>query len=297
MSLVWSNIFDLGTVDLYAFDFSLGVIVPAASISSGSIVASGGSIVCTALPAHTSLYIAPQGNVAGRECRLTFSGVDLVPTYTVTGDITGQLGAGGTPMVAYTPAAGTLNNLAVYYPDSVTSIPQRVLVDGSGDPLLFSASQAVIEISIGETQGNMTVLVEAGKTYPAPCDEIGRVTKAYVSQHYRTRVHDSRLMLGEKRCMVVELNGALSSGRTISSVTWRCEYPYIAIMANARIQEGQRSAAIDLTANWIGDTTIQCEATLDNGEVYTQMFRVAVSGNPWYLPTQSSSGPTTLTAS
>lgn len=128
------------------------------------------------------------------------------------------------------------------------------------------------------------------------CDEIGRVSKANASAYYRTRVHDTRLMLGEKRCLVANFNGAIAAARTIASVKWRTFAGYVAIMADARIQSDQRSTAVDVTANWIGDASIRCEATLDNGEVYIQPFRVSVSGDPIYLPVQTTVGPLELTA-
>jgi hypothetical protein len=103
-------------------------------------------------------------------------------------------------------------------------------------------------------------------------------------------------MLGEKRCLVANFNGAISAARTIVQAAWRTPYGYIAIMSNARIQPDARSAAVDIQANWIGDEILKCEATLDNGEVYVQPFRVDVSGDPLFLPSQSNAGPTELVA-
>jgi len=128
------------------------------------------------------------------------------------------------------------------------------------------------------------------------CDEIGPVSKANVSAYHRTRIHDVRLMMGEKRCPVANFNGAISSARTITSVTWRTDFGYVAVIANARIQSDNRSAAVDVTANWLGDSIIRCEATLDNGGVYIQTFHVSVSGDPIFMPSQSTPGPTVLTA-
>lgn len=128
------------------------------------------------------------------------------------------------------------------------------------------------------------------------CDEIGRTTRAVASAYYRTRVHDTRLMMGEKRCLVADFSGVISKARTIVSVTWRCDFGYIAQMSNARIQPDARSAAVDILANWIGDSILRCEATLDNGEIYIQPFRVSVSGDPIFMPAMSGNGPTVLTA-
>jgi len=128
------------------------------------------------------------------------------------------------------------------------------------------------------------------------CDEIGPVSKANASAYHRTRIHDVRLMVGEKRCLVANFNGAVSKTRTLASVTWRTDFGYVAVIANARIQSDGRSTAVDVTANWLGDSVIRCEATLDNGEVYIQTFHVSVSGDPIFMPSQSTSGPTVLTA-
>lgn len=128
------------------------------------------------------------------------------------------------------------------------------------------------------------------------CDEIGPVSTANASAFYRTRVHETRLMLGEKRCLVANFNGAIFAARTIASIKWRTFFGYVVVMSNARIQADKRSAAVDITANWIGDASVRCEATLDNGEVYIAPFRIAVSGDPIYLPVQTTIGPLELTA-
>lgn len=131
---------------------------------------------------------------------------------------------------------------------------------------------------------------------PPDCAEIGNATRANASAHYRTRIEAVRLMMGERRCLVANFGGAISAARTITSVTWRCDFGYIAQMANARIQSDKRSVAVDLLANWIGDSIIRCEATMDNGEVYIQPFHVSVSGDPIFMPAVSGNGPTVLTA-
>jgi hypothetical protein len=129
-----------------------------------------------------------------------------------------------------------------------------------------------------------------------PCAELGRVTRIYASGYDRARVHDGRLVRGESRCLVVELNGAIPAGRTVTSVTWRCGDPTVIVMSNARIQTGARSVAVDVCANWPCDTAIKCEATLDNGEVYAQLIRLAVMDSPWFGDETTASGPTTLTS-
>lgn len=127
------------------------------------------------------------------------------------------------------------------------------------------------------------------------CAELGRVTRAYVSGYQRDRVHASRLVRGEKRCLVANFNGAIPAARTIASVTWRCEQNYTLAMANARITG--REVAVDVSANWEGCAWVKCVATLDNGEAYTQLFRVFVCAAPWFEGEASpSAGPTVLTS-
>lgn len=130
-----------------------------------------------------------------------------------------------------------------------------------------------------------------------PCAEFGRVTRVYASGYDRARIHDGRLVRGESRCLVVEFNGAIPPARTITSVTWRCADPSVIVMSNARIQTGARSVAVDVRANWPRDAAIKCVATLDNGEVYAQLIRLAVLDSPWFVgETNGSTGPTTLTS-
>lgn len=146
---------------------------------------------------------------------------------------------------------------------------------------------------------------QTGTNPPPPrvpdCTELGHVTRANVSAYQRARIHHSRLVRGEKRCLIANFNGAFDPTRTIQSVTWRCEQPYYIGMANARIpNSGQfpgREAAVDITAQLQGYAWIKCEATLDNGELYTQLFTVAVVNTPYfYGETLPTLGAYTLTA-
>lgn len=130
-----------------------------------------------------------------------------------------------------------------------------------------------------------------------PCTELGRITRCYVSGYTRNRVHDSRLVRGELRCLVANFNGAVDKSRTIVSVTWRMNPSLCVAMSNARIEANAREVAVDIRAIWTGEAAIKCEATMDNGEIYTQLFRIDVSDSPWFdgeYPTAS--GPTVLTA-
>lgn len=159
--------------------------------------------------------------------------------------------------------------------------PSSVTITTSDDPSTYSCDITLTPVGVASVPD---------------CDEMGRASNANVSAYDRTRVHDVRLMMGEKRCLVANFNGAISAARTITSIKWRCDFGYIAQMANARIQSNNRSAAVDITANWMGDSIIRCEATLDNGEIYIQSFHVEVNGDPIFLAATSGVGPTVLTA-
>lgn len=114
------------------------------------------------------------------------------------------------------------------------------------------------------------------------CEELGRATRAFVSGYDRTRTHEARLVRGEKRCLVANFNGAIPKGRTIAQAVWRTTQNWAAILSNGRIFENDRSTAVDMLAGWGGPAWVKVEATLDNGEVYTQVFRICVQNGPWF---------------
>lgn len=130
------------------------------------------------------------------------------------------------------------------------------------------------------------------------CEEHGRVTRAYVSGYQRDRVHRSRLVRGERRCLVANFNGAIPPARTIASATWRCDQNQAVYMANPRITDAGRVAEVDITAQIGWGARVKCEAVLDNGEVYTQRFVIRVVSAPYFMgePTWYAQGPTELTA-
>lgn len=183
-----------------------------------------------------------------------------------------------------------------------------VTADASGictpDPVTSDFTGAVRVGMIGASgYGNPRPLLRFDAQFdeaPQPvsdCTELGRVTRCYVSGYQRVRVHESRLVRGESRCLVANFNGAVDAARTITSVTWQCQQPYIVAMSNARIPEGAREVAVDMAAQLPGCAWLKCIATLDNGEVYTQLFRVIVRGGPWFDgETTPSAGPTSLTS-
>ena len=125
--------------------------------------------------------------------------------------------------------------------------------------------------------------------------ELGRDVRCFASSYVRNRMHDSRFWLGQKLPVVLDLNGVAGTGVTVSSAKWEVILPYVAVMSNPRILSDSRSVAVDILANWIGDTTMKCAATLSDGSIITQLYRIDISGDPFNLPSQSTSGPTEVT--
>lgn len=127
------------------------------------------------------------------------------------------------------------------------------------------------------------------------CEEIGRVTRAYVSAYSRSRVHSSRLYPNEKRCLVANFNGAIPKGRRIVRAEWRMETAYAVAMSSPGIDKG-REATVVIEAAARGDAAIRCQVTLENGEVYNQLFAVEVLAGPWFGTENTSAGPLVLIA-
>lgn len=108
------------------------------------------------------------------------------------------------------------------------------------------------------------------------CEEHGRTTRIYASGYDRARVHVARLVRGEKRCLVVDFNGAIGASRSIVSATWRSWGQ--AVLSVAAISG--RTTRCTLTASTGG--RVKCSVTLDNGETYVQVIDLCVSSGPWF---------------
>lgn len=171
----------------------------------------------------------------------------------------------------FTKPAGTLSGLFI-----------QITSNGGEYPYAYSMDVAVTPIAQADPV--------------ADCEEYGRVTRAFVSGYQRDRIHYSRIVRGEKRCLVANFNGAIPAGRTIASAIWRCDQPFAVAMANGRIFENSRSSAVDITGQYGAGARIKCQVTLDNGEVYNQLFIVRVLNSPWFQgETAPSAGPYDLT--
>lgn len=130
------------------------------------------------------------------------------------------------------------------------------------------------------------------------CVELGRSTRCYVSAFQRDRVHHSNMSQGETRCLVADFNGALPKGRSIASVKWKCAVGFPVVMSNATISG--RETKVDIQAQSCGCASFKCEATMDNGEVYVQMFSIDVSSRWrwfWFEDQSFAQGPTELQVS
>lgn len=150
------------------------------------------------------------------------------------------------------------------------------------DGLVFSPGNA-------ETEPEFAFLIEVEVPDPVVevCDEIGRVSRVPVSAHNRTRVASVRLFPGERRCLVANFNGAIAPGRTIVRADWQAEGTWSVSLADAAIIAVGRQAKAMLSAHSCGETTIQVTVTLDNGEVYNQLFVAEV----YYQPFEPASLP------
>ncbi len=127
---------------------------------------------------------------------------------------------------------------------------------------------------------------------PAVCEEIGRATRAYVTAYSLARTVACRMQRGQRRCLVAIFNGAIPVGRALSSVKWQSR-AWSVVMSDAVIDG--RSSSVMVFAQGNGGGWVKCTATLDNGEIYTQVFDVMVVGGPWFdnEPAQVT-GPTEL---
>jgi hypothetical protein len=122
-----------------------------------------------------------------------------------------------------------------------------------------------------------------------------RATRAYVSAYDRASPHHSRLYRFEKRRYVADFNGALGE-RLLSSATWRTDAPEIGVMSDAQISQDRRETSIMYASQLCGWANLRCDATLDDGSILTQVFRVNVREASGYFDDPPiSSGPVSLT--
>lgn len=163
------------------------------------------------------------------------------------------------------------------------------------NPVTGAASQISYTAGYGSELSRIesfSMLVEVDAAPAATCEELGRVSRCYVSAHDRARIHDTRLYPTEKRCLVANFNGAVAKGRTIVKAEWRMQ-PVLAVSMANPVIEG-REARVMIQAAYRGETSIKCTVTFDNGEIYTQLFRVLTLPGPFFGDEFTTGGPAFL---
>lgn len=138
----------------------------------------------------------------------------------------------------------------------------------------------------------MLVEIEDASPPAETCQELGRVTRAYVSAYDRARIHQFRLYPSEKRCLVANFNGAIPAGRTITHAEWRMDI--ISAVAMSAPAIAGREARVMVYATYWGDVAIRCTVTLDNGEIYSQLFAGRVLNGPYFGTEATAAGPAVL---
>lgn len=261
-------------------------------------------------PLPWGMYIIPSGGIAGRRFRARVlqqtsglsnqgegSGIIQCPGYFVDG--CGWMPAyDEAALVPYNESGNPPVDSEWYEFEVVADEPDAGGLDNTGWVGLFNyENQGNTETVRGFYEWQVWVDGPPPPD-PEPCEEHGRVTRAYVSGYQRDRIHRSRLVRGERRCLVANFNGAIPRCRTIARVIWRCDQNQAVYMENARIVREGREVAVDITAQIGWGARVKCEAVLDNGEVYTQLFVIRVVSPPYFMgePTWYAQGPTELVA-
>lgn len=157
------------------------------------------------------------------------------------------------------------------------------------DSFTYQATVGLLESNVATV--TITVVVP-------DCEELGRITKSYVSGYTAARPEARRVRRFSKRCVVAEFNGAIAPDCTIVHVRFDTTSPWSVLMSNPRIQSSGRSVAIDVAFNFAGWGGIQATVRLSNGEVYNQELQFTVLDRPLYPGAiyNDANGPYTLEA-
>lgn len=119
--------------------------------------------------------------------------------------------------------------------------------------------------------------------------DLGRSTRIYASGYNRNRVHESNLVVGEKRPYVADFNGLLPAGVTLEEAVWETWNNYAIVMSNAELFT--RATQVVITAQYSGNTWIRCTAISSAGEKYVQRGDIYVGGLYWYENPPPVTGP------
>jgi len=99
----------------------------------------------------------------------------------------------------------------------------------------------------------------------------------------------------ERRRIVSDFRGALD-GRLLSSVTWRTDAPEIGVISDAQISADRLETSVLFASQLGGWANLRCDATLDDGSIMTQVFRVNVREASGYFDDPDiQTGPASLT--
>lgn len=170
-------------------------------------------------------------------------------------------------------------------------VSQTLSTGIAGTGLKLGSLQTQVRATDAATSRSIIFTLQPATT---GCDEIGRVTRNYVSAHQRDRVHQASLYAAEKRCLVTDFNGAISKERIIVSATWQTDDTSQCVMSLPVING--RQVHVQIAAQYTGHCRIRVDATLDNGEVYSAWHVIRVLSAPYFNNPGWVNGPGRLTA-
>jgi hypothetical protein len=226
--------------------------------------------------------------------------IPLIPPVAPDESLTLQQNSGLTPITPVITVNGT-----VVTPDSLSIVdePSNGSASTAGAALWYSPNDGYTGFDSFTYQATVSGVdsnvADVGITVlGAPCGELGRVTRSFVSAYTASRAETRRVRRFSQRCVTANFNGALEAGRTIVHVRWDTTSPWSILMANPRIIMGQRQVAVDVSFNFAGGGGLLATVTLENGEMYNQEFFYTVLDRPIYPGAvyDSSTGPYVLTA-
>lgn len=123
--------------------------------------------------------------------------------------------------------------------------------------------------------------------------QLGNTSRIMASAWNRQYVFQGRYTRGEKRTLIIDYNGAMEPGQTISQAIFQIAQPYIVIMSNPAIRSDGRSLQVDIQANYPNDTMFKATAITPTGQAWVQTARLQVDDTYWFdNDTVQTNGPT-----
>ena len=125
---------------------------------------------------------------------------------------------------------------------------------------------------------------------------MSRLFKGYASNYRADQTQACKVRRKQKRTLRVDFNAAIPTDRTLASVTWECDAPWITFLSNAAIDG--REVAVDVEFNFAGFANIKATATDSAGEELNYEFQFTVTDAPIYPSAtySTTSGPYSITA-